>query len=173
MGIRVSDALSVPRLSARSVSGSGFWAARRVDTVHGYTARVVRDTCRQSCRVSAGIGVILVEKQTMTCTFTPAGGGPVSYFTGQIVEYGVALGAVEKGNLLWGVIAATDGVQPGALAGTYAGVGADASAGIGLGANVLVGGTGRAFSLQPLSVEGEVGINVAAGVTTLTLTSAS
>ena len=70
----------------------------------------------------------------------------------------------EKGNLLWGVIAATDGVQPGALAGTYAGVGADASAGLGLGANVLIGGTGRAFSLQPLSVEGEVGINVAAGV---------
>ena len=71
------------------------------------------------------------------------------------------------------MIAATDGVQPGALAGTYAGVGADASAGIGLGANVLVGGTGRAFSLQPLSIEGEVGINVAAGVTTLTLASAS
>lgn len=126
-----------------------------------------------SCDVSAGIGLILVEKQTMTCTFAPAGGGPVSQYTGQIVEYGVALGAVEKGNLLWGVIAATDGVQPGALAGTYAGVGADASAGIGLGANVLVGGTGRAFSLQPLSIEGEVGINVAAGVTTLTLASAS
>lgn len=126
-----------------------------------------------SCDVSAGIGLILVEKQAMTCTFAPAGGGPVSLYTGQIVEYGVALGAVEKGNLLWAVIAATNGVQPGALAGTYAGVGADASAGIGLGANVLIGGTGRAFSLQPLSVEGEVGINVAAGVTTLTLAPAT
>ena len=126
-----------------------------------------------SCDVSAGIGLILVEKQAMTCTFTPIGGGAVSLYTGQIAEYGVAPGAVERGNLVWAVIAATDGAQPGALAGTYAGVGADASAGIGLGANVLIGGTGRAFSLQPLSIEGEVGINIAAGVTAVTLVPAS
>ncbi len=122
-----------------------------------------------SCDVSAGVGLILVEKQTMTCAFTPMGSGPSTYYTGQIVEYGLAIGAVEKGNLLWTVIALTDGAQPGALAGTYAGVGADAAAGLGLGADVLIGGTGRAFSLQPLSIEGEVGINFAAGVTTLTL----
>jgi Protein of unknown function (DUF992) len=122
-----------------------------------------------SCDVSAGIGLILVQRQTMTCTFTPDRAGLISRYTGQIVEYGVALGAVEKGQLIWGVIAATAGVQPGALAGTYAGVGAEATAGVGLGANVLIGGTGRAFSLQPLSVEGQVGVNIAGGVTTLTL----
>ena len=64
-------------------------------------------------------------------------------------------------------------VPHGALAGHYAGVGADASVGAGLGANVLVGGTGRAFSLQPLSIEGETGLNIAAGVTTVTLTAAA
>jgi Protein of unknown function (DUF992) len=126
-----------------------------------------------SCDVSAGIGLILVQKQTMRCIFTPDRGGIVSRYTGQIVEYGLAIGAVEKGHLIWGVIAATEGVQPGALAGTYAGVGAEATAGVGLGANVLIGGTGRAFSLQPLSVEGQVGVNIAAGVTTLTLLPAS
>ena len=58
-----------------------------------------------------------------------------------------------------------------AEAGGVAGVGAEATAGVGLGANVLVGGTGRAFSLQPVSVEGQVGVNVAGGITTVTLVS--
>ena len=122
-----------------------------------------------SCDVSAGIGLIVVEKQSMVCTFTPIGSGPVTRYRGQIAEYGLALGAVEGGNLAWAVIALTDNAQPGALAGTYAGVGADVAAGLGLGADVLIGGTGRAFSLQPLAVEGEVGINIAGGVTALTL----
>jgi Protein of unknown function (DUF992) len=62
-----------------------------------------------------------------------------------------------------------EGIQPAGLAGTYAGLGAEATAGVGLGANVLVGGAGRAFSLQPISVEGQVGVNIAGGVTTVTL----
>jgi hypothetical protein len=122
-----------------------------------------------SCDVSAGIGLILMQKQTMSCAFTPDNGGPPDLYTGRIDEFGVAIGGVTAGHLLWGVLAATSGIPHGALAGSYAGVGAEASAGVGLGANVLVGGTGRAFSLQPLSVEGQVGINIAGGVTTVTL----
>lgn len=122
-----------------------------------------------SCDVSAGVGLILTQKQTIRCAFKPAAGAPVDFYTGQIDEYGVALGAVQQGSLVWAVLAPIEGVPRGALAGTYAGVGAEATAGVGLGANVLIGGTGRAFSLQPLSVEGQVGINVAAGITTVTL----
>jgi len=70
-------------------------------------------------------------------------------------------------NLSEAVIAPASGIPQGALSGTYAGVGAEASAGAGVGANVLVGGTGRAFSLQPISVEGQLGLNVAGGVTTV------
>jgi hypothetical protein len=125
-----------------------------------------------TCDVSAGIGLIIFQKQDMTCTFHPIGGGPVSHYTGQIAEYGVALGGVDKGHLVWGVVAATRSVAPGALAGTYAGVGAEASAGVGAGVNILIGGTGQAFSLQPISVEGQTGINIAAGVASLTLTPA-
>ncbi len=124
-----------------------------------------------SCDVSAGIGMFVVEKQTMNCIFTPDNGGPVDRYTGKIDEYGVAFGEISAGKLIWAVIAATSGIPHGALAGTYAGAGADVSAGAGVGANVLVGGSGRAFSLQPLSVEGEVGVNIAAGVTTVTLVS--
>jgi Protein of unknown function (DUF992) len=124
-----------------------------------------------ACDVSAGVGMIIMQKQTMICTFKPDMAGPLDKYTGKIDEYGVALGEVAAGKLVWAVIAASSGIPHGALAGTYAGVGADASAGAGVGANVLVGGSGRAFSLQPLSVEGEVGINIAAGVTTVTLVS--
>jgi hypothetical protein len=125
-----------------------------------------------SCDVSAGIGLILMQKQTLRCEFSSTKGGPVDVYTGRIDEYGVALGEVAQGHLIWAVFAPASGVPHGALAGTYAGVGAEATAGVGLGANVLVGGTGRAFSLQPVSVEGQVGVNVAAGVTTVTLVSA-
>jgi Protein of unknown function (DUF992) len=123
-----------------------------------------------TCDVSAGIGMIITQKQTMTCDFAPIDGGPPDKYIGRIDQFGVALGAVQQGTLVWGVIAPASGVPRGALAGTYGGVGAQATAGAGLGANVLVGGTGRAFSLQPLSVQGQTGINVAAGVTTVTLT---
>src|SRR5262245_58671477 len=113
--------------------------------------------------------MIIMQKQSMTCVFTPDKAGVVDRYTGRIDEYGVALGEGAAGRLVWVVIAAASGVPHGALAGSYSGVGADATVGAGLGANVLVGGTGRAFSLQPLSVEGEVGLNLAAGVTTVTL----
>ena len=110
-----------------------------------------------ACDVSAGVGMILVQKQTMTCLFTPTNGGPPEPYLGRIDEFGVALGAVNQGRLVWGVIAPSTGVPRGALSGTYTGVGAQATAGAGVGANVLVGGTGRAFSLQPVSLEGQTG----------------
>jgi hypothetical protein len=126
---------------------------------------------RLSCDVSAGAGMILVQKQTLHCMFIPANGAQPEPYYGHIDEFGVALGAVQQGHLVWAVIAPSSGVPHGALAGAYAGVGAEATAGAGLGANLLVGGTGRAFSLQPLSVEGQTGLNIAGGVTTVTLIS--
>jgi hypothetical protein len=123
-----------------------------------------------TCDVSAGVGMILEQKQTMQCVFTPLKGAPESYL-GRIDEFGLALGAVGQGQLVWGVLAPASGVPQGALSGTYVGVGAQATAGAGVGANVLIGGTGRAFSLQPVSIQGQVGLNVAAGVTTVTLLS--
>jgi hypothetical protein len=124
-----------------------------------------------TCDVSAGIGLLISQQQTMTCTFDPASAGPPDLYTGRIDKFGLALGAVQEGTMVWGVLAPASGFPHGALAGSYAGVGAEATAGAGLGANLLIGGTGRAFSLQPLSVQGQAGLNFAAGVTTLTLTS--
>jgi hypothetical protein len=124
-----------------------------------------------SCDVNVGVGMVLVQKQTMQCDFIPANGGRTEAYYGRIEEFGLALGEVGRGHLSWGVLAPASGVPQGALAGTYAGVGAEATAGAGVGANVLVGGTGRAFSLQPLSIEGQTsGLDIAAGITTVTLT---
>ncbi len=74
--------------------------------------------------------------------------------------------------MLWGVLASSGDVQPGALAGTYAGVSAAATAGVGGAANILVGGSNRGITLQPVSVEGNTGLNIALGVGELKLTAA-
>ncbi|MFO0990881.1 MAG: DUF992 domain-containing protein [Hyphomicrobiales bacterium] len=121
------------------------------------------------CDVSGGVGLIFVEKQTMTCTFKSDKVGPPDIYTGKIEEVGITLGATAGGVMVWAVLAAQHSVPQGALAGTYAGLTANASIGVGGGANVLIGGTGRSFVLQPISIEGQVGINVAGGVTTITL----
>jgi hypothetical protein len=71
---------------------------------------------------------------------------------------------------LWGVFAPTRQVGPGELAGTYAGVSADAAAGLGVGANALIGGSNNTITLQPLSVEGQIGVSAAIGLSALTLT---
>ena len=125
-----------------------------------------------ACDVSAGIGLFVVQKHDPSLHLHAERRRAVDAYTGKIDEFGVALGEVAAGHLVWGVIAAAPGLPRGALAGTYAGVGAEATLGVGLGANVLTGGTGRAFSLQPISVEGQTGLNIAGGVTTVTLVAA-
>jgi hypothetical protein len=124
------------------------------------------------CDTSIGIGKIIARKQTMTCVFTHSDGKSENY-TGTIHQYGVEIGMVKEGHLVWGVIAASPASGPGLLAGKYGGVDASVAAGLGLGADVLVGGTGKAFSLQPFAVEGQTGINVAAGVEQIELKAAN
>ena len=124
------------------------------------------------CDTSIGIGEILVRKQTMTCTFTHSN-GQVEKYAGKIHQYGVEIGMVKEGHLAWAVFAASPATGTGLLAGKYGGVDASVAAGIGLGVDVLVGGTGKAFSLQPLAVEGEPGIGIAAGVEQIELTASN
>ena len=82
-----------------------------------------------TCDVSAGIGLLITQQQTMTCNFDPASGGPPDLYTGRIDKFGLALGTVQQGTMVWGVLAPASGFPHGALAGTYGGVGAEATAG--------------------------------------------
>ncbi|WP_293858873.1 DUF992 domain-containing protein [uncultured Alsobacter sp.] len=122
------------------------------------------------CSVSGGVGLIITSSKALSCRFTPArGGGPRERYVGTVRKYGLDVGATTKGQIAWAVLAPTNTWQRGALAGTYAGAGAEATAGAGLGANLLVGGSNRTISLQPLSVSAQTGLNLAAGVTELEL----
>jgi len=122
-----------------------------------------------TCDVSAGIGLIIGSQRNVSCTFTPAQPGPIEYYTGTISKLGVDIGVTTGGVMVWMVWAPTN--RPvGALAGTYAGAAAEATVIAGLGANALVGGNNRTIALQPFSVQGQVGLNVAAGVAGLNLT---
>lgn len=125
-----------------------------------------------SCDVSKGVGEILARKQLLNCQFTPDSGKPENY-TGSIDEYGVEIGKVDQGHLIWGVASAMRGIPQGALAGRYVGIGAGAAVGVGVGANALVGGNNKSLSLQPLSVDGETGVNIATGVLKVTLRAAN
>jgi len=115
-----------------------------------------------SCSVSGGIGLIVTSQKTTLCTFNPRR-GPNERYVGVIRRFGLDIGATRRGILTWAVFS-RGSVRPGSLAGSYVGGTAEATAGAGVGANVLVGGSNRSISLQPLSVSGQTGFNLALGV---------
>lgn len=124
-----------------------------------------------SCDISAGIGLIFTEKQTMKCLYTPDDGGASENYVGNIEEVGLELGTTSGGHLTWVVVTVgmQSGTPRGALAGTYVGAEANASLGEGIGANDLSGGFNRAFVLQPYSLQTQRGLNFAAGIAKVTL----
>ena len=121
-----------------------------------------------NCDVSGGLGLIIGSQRTVNCLFTPDIPGPQEGYFGTITKFGLDLGATVAGSLVWAVYADTTRGF-GFLAGDYAGASGEATVAVGLGANVLVGGSNRTVALQPLSVQGQVGLNVAVGVANLSL----
>lgn len=121
------------------------------------------------CNVAGGVGLIITSSKALDCYFFRDTGDAVEHYVGTIRRIGVAIGATGPGTLDWIVFAPTTSPGAGALSGEYGGVGASASAAIGVGANALVGGSNRTISLQPFSVQAQVGVDVAAGVTDVVL----
>ena len=120
-----------------------------------------------SCHVSSGWGLIFGSSRELACSF--AGEGRPANYTGKISKFGVDIGYKQAAVIVWTVFAPTNDMSPGALAGNYGGATASATVGVGLGANILVGGLDNSIALQPLSIEGNTGLNVAAGIAGLTL----
>ena len=123
---------------------------------------------RLQCEVSAGLGMIIASSKEMECRFVSTNGKSELYH-GKIKKFGLDIGGTDRGTLTWDVFAPTDGPLRRALAGDYAGVGASATVGVGLGANAMVGGSKRQISLQPLSVQTQTGLDIAAGVASMEL----
>jgi hypothetical protein len=121
-----------------------------------------------NCDVSAGIGFVVGSQRQVNCLFTPSYPAPPEQYVGTITKVGLDVGFTGGGQLTWSVLQSTTR-RRGVLAGSYAGASAEATIGAGLGANVLVGGNDRSVALQPLSIQGQVGLNVAAGIAEIAL----
>jgi hypothetical protein len=121
------------------------------------------------CNLAPSNGLIVAESQRMSCRFVPSGPYPPQNYSGVMNTVGLELGVTAGGVMAWGVFAPTGGTPIGALAGEYIGASGDISVGVGVGGNVLFGGSNRTIALQPLSVEGDVGVGVSLGVSGLTL----
>jgi len=120
------------------------------------------------CRGGASVGFIVGSVTHLGCVLR-AEGVPEDRYVATIRKVGLDLGITQETALAWGVFAPVDRLGPGDLSGNYAGAQGSASLGVGVGGNVLVGGSHNSIALQPLSVQGSVGINVAAGLESLEL----
>jgi hypothetical protein len=115
------------------------------------------------CHVSGGVGLILVENQALDCVYQGIHGGKTSHYIGRLMNVGADIGISGPGLMTWEVVAAVKQPGLGDLAGDYAGLQGSVSAGAGMGAAVLVGGSQNAFSLQPVSFSLNTGLNISAG----------
>jgi len=116
-----------------------------------------------TCHVDSGWGYVIASSRDMKCDFQPNMGERDRY-TGSISKFGMDIGYTSGGTIEWAVVAPSSDVRPCALQGSYAGVTASATIGAGLGAHALIGGFDKSIALQPLSVEGNSGLDVAAGI---------
>lgn len=122
-----------------------------------------------TCRIDGGASFVFGSTRSLSCKFESARGGQPEYYDGEIKRFGLDLGVTGETVMGWAVFAPSRGMPDYALAGTYSGVAADASFGLGGGAKVLVGGSNDTISLQPISLQGQTGVNLALTVARLRL----
>ena len=120
------------------------------------------------CRGGASVGFIVGSVTNLGCLLR-ADGRPDEPYVATIRKVGLDIGITQETALGWAVFAPVERLGPGDLSGTYAGAQGSASVGVGLGANVLVGGSANSIALQPLSLQGSTGVNVAVGLEGLEL----
>jgi hypothetical protein len=121
-----------------------------------------------TCHEAGGWGFIIGSSHKLHCTYS-SNSHRTEYYTGSISKFGADIGYLQSAVILWAVAAPTNDLNPGALEGAYAGAQASVALGVGAGANVLVGGFNKSIALQPVSVEGQNGLNVAAGIGEMSL----
>lgn len=125
-----------------------------------------------SCVVEAGSGFIIGSSKRLSCSFDPAAGRQTERYVGTVKKFGLDIGRTGRTVIKWVVLAPTAAsYAPGALAGNYVGASAEATLGVGLGANALVGGSNKTFVLQPVSVQAQEGLNLAVGFSSFELQS--
>jgi hypothetical protein len=120
------------------------------------------------CRGGSSFGFVVGSVTNLGCVLR-VDGVPEDRYVATIRKVGIDLGITQESALAWGVWAPVARLGPGDLSGSYAGAQGSATIGVGVGGNVLVGGSANSIALQPLSLQGQVGFNVAAGLESLEL----
>ncbi len=121
-----------------------------------------------TCSLSAGVGLIVGSQRNVNCLLKGQPGEPEETYTGTMTRVGLDIGVTSGSAIIWAVFSETNRYA-GMLTGTYTGASAEVSIAAGLGANVLVGGSNSTVALQPLSVQGQIGLDIAAGIGQLEL----
>ena len=121
-----------------------------------------------TCEVASGFGWIIGSTRTMQCKYSP-GNGHMEEYNGTLSKVGLDIGYLGATMIVWAVVAPNTSPGPGALAGNYFGASAQAAAMIGGGVNVMTGGFRNSIALQPISLMGNTGIYVGAGIAAMTL----
>ncbi|MGW9229664.1 DUF992 domain-containing protein [Pseudorhizobium sp. NPDC055634] len=162
-----------------AVAGGGVTAAVAADTTR-YSEPAYEADARNgvkigylTCDIGGGVGYVLGSAKEVSCVFTSTDGIRQDEYVGSLRKMGIDLGFTTRGRLVWAVFAPTAGYHSGSLAGLYQGATAEATVGAGIGANVLVGGTSGSIHLQTVSIQGQLGLNIAATGTSMTLTPVS
>jgi hypothetical protein len=123
-----------------------------------------------NCTIEGGTGFIIGSTKKLTCVFDRGEGKPGENYSGEIKKFGIDIGETKVSKLSWAVFAPSQvGDKTDLLAGKYGGVSAEATVGVGLGTNVLVGGSEKSIALQPFSVQTQEGLNFAAAISSLEL----
>ncbi|MBB3454518.1 hypothetical protein FHT86_002817 [Rhizobium sp. BK313] len=160
--------------SAASLLVTGAAVARAADLQPAYVEPDQRNGVKIGyliCDVGGGVGYLLGSAKEVDCVFrSSVGKERIDHYSGAIRKLGVDLGFTTRSRLVWLVFAPTAGYHHGALSGLYTGVTAEATLGAGVGANILLGGSSGSVHLQLVSVTGQLGLNVAATGTSVTLT---
>jgi len=114
---------------------------------------------------------VLGSITNLQCMFRPSSGARPQPYVAQIKRFGLDIGYNQSTAIVWSVFAPSN-VPPGSLSGTYVGASANATVGVGVGANALWGGSNNTIALQPLSGQGQIGLGVAGGISAMDLSPA-
>ena len=120
-----------------------------------------------TCTVRGGTGFIIGSTKDLRCRFIKPGRD--EFYHGSISKFGLDIGTTKRSAIAWAVFAPTSRLPPRSLSGNYGGVSAEATVGLGVGANALIGGSNKNIILQPLSVQAQQGLNISAGIAALQL----
>ena len=138
-----------------------------VATASGAEAQTRVEVGVLTCSARGSQGFIIGSSRELRCRFNRPGRD--EYYRGTIDKFGIDIGSTKQAMISWAVLAPTSNLPSRSLSGTYGGVSAEATVGVGVGANALIGGSQRSIILQPLSVQAQQGLNIAAGVSQLRL----